>query len=114
MLTGHGMKSGHQTLNDAKLVFDNLKETNLSIYNSSIQFVVKLSSTKYKEKHLSKSSKAVSGAASVGDNGDVRLVFLLVDTMTNMGVSLLGAEMMTFLAPPCKWQHGQLLVQTYI
>jgi hypothetical protein len=28
MLTGHGMNSGHQTLNNAKPVIDNLKGTN--------------------------------------------------------------------------------------
>jgi hypothetical protein len=27
--TGHGVNSGHQTLNDAKLVIDNLKEAKI-------------------------------------------------------------------------------------
>jgi hypothetical protein len=51
-----------------------------------------LSCTKCEEKHLSKRSKAVSGAASVGDNGDVRLVFLLVDTHDKHGSVLAGSR----------------------
>jgi hypothetical protein len=34
----------------------------------------------HNKKHLSKRSKAVGSAASIRDNVDVRLVFLLVDT----------------------------------
>jgi hypothetical protein len=36
-------------------------------------------------KYLSKRSKAVGGAASIGDNVNVRLVFLLVDTTNEHG-----------------------------
>jgi hypothetical protein len=43
-------------------------------------------------KHLSKRSKAVGGAASVGDNVDVRLVFLLVDTNNKHGGVLAGSR----------------------
>ena len=50
-------------------------------------------------KHLSKRSKAVGCAASIGDN--VILYFSLT-TATNMGASLLEAEMTTFAAPPYK------------
>jgi hypothetical protein len=56
MLSGHGMNSGHQTLNDAKPIIDNLKGTNISAYDYTI-WVFKLSNTSCNKKHLSKRSR---------------------------------------------------------
>ncbi|BAS79612.1 Os02g0601350, partial [Oryza sativa Japonica Group] len=57
------MDSGHQTLNDAK-----------------------------SNKHLGERSQAVGGATSVGDNVNVRLVLLLVDTNNEHGGVFAGSR----------------------
>ena len=93
------MNCGHQTLNNAKPVIDNLKETNYQYTIPNIGGWFELHKT-------SMISTLARGARQL-------VVQLAFETMltsevylssltptTNIGASLLGAEMTTFLAPP--------------
>jgi hypothetical protein len=86
------MNGGHKTLNNAKLVIDNLQQIKKSFLIIGSKCHCCAASIMTKKKHLSKRSKAVGGAASVGHNVDVRPVFLLVDTNNKHGGVLAGSR----------------------
>ena len=72
---GVGVYGSHETLNDGVFVVDDLGQW----------------------------SQAVCGARGIGDNIDIRLVCLLVDSHDIHGrLSAEGAEITTFLAPPLR------------
>ena len=84
------MNGGHQALNNAKLVIDDLQQNNKrEILGSRCSY---RTAKHHDGKHLSKRSKAVRSAASIGDNVNVRLVFLLIDTNNKHGGVLAGSR----------------------
>lgn len=95
------MNSCHQTLDNTKVVMNDLLDDNESIKNQT------KSPTESRKLSLGKKNTLARGARQfvvqlAFETISISEVYLSSLTpQTNIGASLLGAEMTTFLAPPC-------------
>ena len=93
------MNCCHQTLNDAKPVIDNLKETNYQYTIPNIGDWFELHKTSMIST-LARGARQLVVQLALETMSMSDLYSFSLTPQTNMGASLLGAEMMTLLAPP--------------
>jgi hypothetical protein len=98
------MNGGHKTLNNAKLVIDNLQQIKKSFLIIGSKCHCCAAGIMTKKNTLARGARQLVVQLALDTMLMSDLYSFSLTPTTNMGASLLGAEMTTFLAPPCKMQ----------
>lgn len=102
--TSNGVDSSHKTLNNTKLVMNDLQAYTYiqerCQYKTKKFIVIPLQQEKRKEPTLAKGARQLVVQLALETMLRSGLYSFSLTPITNMGASLLGAEIITFFAPP--------------